>query len=522
MDSGGRKGLERRYNAIGLSSIAAFANVSGRVNGGCKDVYFIRACGVNSSYISDIGEMDRLLTKTEEAGRGVYARALSLPVLSDIDEVARCSAFYERWLEGGRGNLETKAVLSHSDVSEPAGAALSETLEIYRKNNPNANPSMEKSFAVKLLYWLDAAGADFLDGWDIHRSMKCVFHNIQKEQEFYFCYMLTCLGIDVLLLQSKHDIDKKCAGLPCLGTIELGAFGDVNINGYDKNKYKGGQNTQDSVIPQGVTPNQGGRRIVVDVTHPTRGKNVAAQNANPQNASMRNTDTQNTNPQNAGMQGVDMRNIPTQNNNTGVQNNIQTQRNSTHNRELDFEELARLASSVVMIAVHDRNGNVAGTGSGIMIGQKGYILTNSHVAFSGLSYSVRIEDDDTVYKTDEIIKYNQLLDLAIIRIQRTLKPLTIYKGEKPLVRGQKVVAIGSPLGLFNSVSDGIIAGFRKIDDVDMIQFTAPISHGSSGGAVLNMFGEVIGISTAGFDDGQNINLAVGYEFINSFIRGFTT
>ena len=46
-------------------------------------------------------------------------------------------------------------------------------------------------------------------------------------------------------------------------------------------------------------------------------------------------------------------------------------------------------------------------------------------------------------------------------------------------------SIGSPLGLFNSVSNGIISGFRKLDGVDMIQFTAPISHGSSGGAVLN-------------------------------------
>ena len=82
-----------------------------------------------------------------------------------------------------------------------------------------------------------------------------------------------------------------------------------------------------------------------------------------------------------------------------------------------------------------------------------------------------------------------------------------------------MVAIGSPLGLFNSISDGIIAGFRTIDRVDMIQFTAPISHGSSGGAVLNMYGEVIGISTAGFDDGQNINLAMGYECIRMFAKG---
>ena len=54
----------------------------------------------------------------------------------------------------------------------------------------------------------------------------------------------------------------------------------------------------------------------------------------------------------------------------------------------------------------------------------------------------------------------------------------------------------------------------------MIQFTAPISNGSSGGAVLNMYGEVIGVTTSGYDEGQNINLAVGYEFINTFVRGF--
>ena len=53
----------------------------------------------------------------------------------------------------------------------------------------------------------------------------------------------------------------------------------------------------------------------------------------------------------------------------------------------------------------------------------------------------------------------------------------------------------------------------------MIQFTAPISQGSSGGAILNMNGEVIGISTAGFDAGQNLNLAVSYEYINAFLMG---
>ena len=135
---------------------------------------------------------------------------------------------------------------------------------------------------------------------------------------------------------------------------------------------------------------------------------------------------------------------------------------------------------------------------------------------------MRIENDEQVYITSEVVKYHSVLDLAIIRIERTLTPLPIYRGSKKLVRGQKVVAIGSPLGLFNSVSDGIISGFRNIRDVEMIQFTAPVSHGSSGGALLNMQGQVIGISTAGIDSGQNINLAVGYESILMFAQSFIT
>lgn len=221
--------------------------------------------------------------------------------------------------------------------------------------------------------------------------------------------------------------------------------------------------------------------------------------------------------------------IPNQNSapdQAGVQNqNVMRNQNQVQNRggaraEMSFEQLAQLASSVVMIMVHDKKGEQFASGSGIMIGRKGYILTNNHVLSEGSFFTVRMENDDQCYRADQIIKYNQLLDLAVIRIDRELVPLPIYKGPQKLVRGQKVVAIGSPLGLFNSVSDGIIAGFRVLDDVDMIQFTAPTSPGSSGGAVLNMYGEVIGISTAGAPGAQGINWAVGYEFINLFTQGF--
>ena len=131
-----------------------------------------------------------------------------------------------------------------------------------------------------------------------------------------------------------------------------------------------------------------------------------------------------------------------------------------------------------------------------------------------------MEEETDVFYTNELIKYHQDYDLAILRMEKHRKPIPISRGVKKLVRGQKVVAIGSPLGLFNSVSNGIISGFRDMETVSMIQFTAPVSHGSSGGALLDMYGDLIGIITAGFDDGQNLNLAVDYQTIFQFARSF--
>ncbi|MCI8326266.1 MAG: serine protease [Lachnospiraceae bacterium] len=276
-------------------------------------------------------------------------------------------------------------------------------------------------------------------------------------------------GVDVLLLQTETDIEEELEKRNLSAKFVLGGFQKISIPKYSPEIYKE-------------------EKAVSNVTR-QRSPVTLDMNTVRKRPSARKTQ------------------------------NMQTRETKGH--EMEFEELAQLASSIVMITIHDHRGEAIGSGSGIMIGRDGYILTNNHVAAGGKFYSVRIEDDDLIYKTDEVIKYNPVLDLAVIRIDRRLNPLSVYRGEKRLVRGQKVVAIGSPLGLFNSVSDGIISGFRRIDDVDMIQFTAPTSHGSSGGAVLNMMGEVIGISTAGIDNGQNLNLAVGYENIWGFIKGFT-
>ena len=449
-----------RYNVMNISSVEGFCNIRGGLNNGCKDVYFVRFVGADADLIA---KADRLLSD----GR-LYNRVTALPRLASADDADYYSNCLRVWKNSGCSRAETK-LSRDSSLSETLASALSKTLEVFGNVKQGTSGSMTDNFAVKLLYWFDNVVPEFRNGYDGKETVKICSDNITKLHDYLFFYMLTLCGFDVLLFQTREDIGTELENLAVSAKFILGAFTNEAVPEYSPVRAV----QQESVPAQ----KQENRAENVCVAIPRRADRIPV-------ASFVNS--------------------------ASVQNNTA--------REKSMEELAGLASSVVMIAIHNSRGDVIGTGSGIMISEKGYILTNNHVARGGSFYSVRIEDDDEVYRTDEIIKYNPVIDLAVIRIDRHLKPIPIYSGKKP-VRGQKVVAIGSPLGLFNSVSDGIISGFRLIDNIEMIQFTAPISHGSSGGAILNMNGEVIGISTAGFDAGQNLNLAVSYEYINTFLMG---
>lgn len=485
--------LTVRYNSMDIDSTETFINIKGGLNKGCKDVYFVRMVGVNSDYIKNIEQMDCILTGRMCAGQGKYIRLCGLPKLLNPEEVAYYTGCYEEWKRNNGSKCLLKFNQGDERLTGILGEACRKVCMEFRNNTQNVNDSIEKNFVIKILYWMDTLGVLLSGEWNERFSCKVVLSGISKKQEYLFCYFLTLLGIDVMLLLPEKDMEE----IPSLDKLSkkvvLGNVNPVLIPAYDSTKHNNAciKPDAESNASEPRMPRISIQDIRRERVHSTTAKNIQRQQ-----------------PESAFQQRTEKRAGKTVISDTGIR------------RELEFEELALLASSVVMIAVRNKKGDVISTGSGIMVGRAGYILTNSHVACGGTAYSIRIEDDEQIYETNEVIKYNQVLDLAVIRINRTLKPLPVYSGRKDLVRGQKVVAIGSPLGLFNSVSNGIISGFRRIDDVDMIQFTAPISHGSSGGAVLNMFGEVIGISTAGIDDGQNINLAVGYQYINNFIRGF--
>ncbi|MDE7058575.1 MAG: S1C family serine protease [Lachnospiraceae bacterium] len=458
--------FKTRYNVMNVSSFHAFTNIKGGVNGNCKDVYFVRMTGLHPTYTEEVRQMDTTLSERMAKGECRYTRINALPRLVSVEDVAYYAGCYDNWQASGKKAIQIHLTENNGDLEEVLGQACIKTAALFAQATPHVNDSIIKNFITKLLFWLDQTSEGLLKDWNPKRSLKLAAANLSKKQEYLYAYLLTQMGIDVLLLQYQSDIDASLEQMKLSAKVELGSFGTCTLPEFDPKKR-----------PEEKTE----AKKVVITTRPQKPSGSPSPAPLPGRR-----------PQPAGHA----------------------------RRELEFEELARLASSVVMITVHDPKGEVLGTGSGIMVGKEGYILTNHHVASGGRYYSVRIEDDETIYKTDEVIKYNSVLDLSVIRIDRRLSPIPIYQGGKALVRGQKVVAIGSPLGLFNSVSDGIISGFRVVDNVDMIQFTAPTSHGSSGGALLNMYGEVIGISTAGFDNAQNINLAVGYEAISQFIKGF--
>ena len=476
--------IKFRHNVIKINSFSSFINLKGGINENCRDVSFVRALGTNENLAGDVLWMDEVLTEHMAHGRLRYKRLVQLPPLLSSPEVDLYACCYLNWLSSGKSQMETRRLDRNENLKKTLGNACREVLKYYRTGK-QVSETMEKNLLVKLLYWFDDVMGDFLNELDEGSCTKIVAENIKREQEYLFFYLLTLVGADVLLIQTKEDVAARPELLSLSQKLILGAYGTSMIPAPNVHSQRTERTaasfTTEERTPVGVQPQQ---RI---------GGAVQGQHSEKEMVKVH---------------------LPRR-----EQKRV-SQEPLTPGGEKGFEELARLASSVVMISVHDRAGTVIATGSGIMIGKDGYILTNHHVVAGGCCYSVRIEDDETIYDTDEIIKYHNVLDLAILRINRRLEPIPVYKGKEKLVRGQKVVAIGSPLGLFNSVSDGIISGFRSIDGVNMIQFTAPTSHGSSGGAVLNMQGQVIGISTAGIDHGQNLNLAMGYECIGDFIRGF--
>jgi S1-C subfamily serine protease len=176
-------------------------------------------------------------------------------------------------------------------------------------------------------------------------------------------------------------------------------------------------------------------------------------------------------------------------------------------------EIAQQAfPSVVILVLEDTNGQPISLGSGFFVA-KGVIATNLHVIEGAATGYAKIVGTKTKYKVAGIVASDGIRDLALLAIQDSkAPPLPLERSWQPAV-GDEVYAIGNPLGLEGTFSQGIISGVRRVGSDSILQITAPISPGSSGGPVLDSQGKVIGVAVATFKAGQGLNFAIPVSYL---------
>lgn len=168
------------------------------------------------------------------------------------------------------------------------------------------------------------------------------------------------------------------------------------------------------------------------------------------------------------------------------------------------------ANSVLYLEVYDDADNVVATASGFVIEEGTTLITNYHVIDGAHHIIAYTADGEASVEVHTVLVYDETADLAILECAENIgvQPLILGNSDE-VEQGDEVYAVGYPLGLANTLSDGIVSS-RYLDEneIDILQITAAISSGSSGGALFNKDGLVVGVICASYIGGQNMNIAI--------------
>ena len=181
----------------------------------------------------------------------------------------------------------------------------------------------------------------------------------------------------------------------------------------------------------------------------------------------------------------------------------------------DLSTLVReIQPAVVTVITYDINRRVSGFGSGFFSDPNGHVITNLHVVDGAYDAEVRLHNG-TVLAVQAVAAEDPMTDLVRLRVERPVKdPKWIAVAANPPRIAETVVVVGSPMGLEKTVSEGIVSAVRKAPGLgEFFQISAPVSQGSSGGPVVNLDGELVGVVTFMAVYGQNLNFAVSAEGI---------
>jgi len=169
-----------------------------------------------------------------------------------------------------------------------------------------------------------------------------------------------------------------------------------------------------------------------------------------------------------------------------------------------------------------------GTGSGFIMSADGQIVTNAHVVEGADSVTVVLTDGRRL--RGEVVGADRVTDLAVVKINATGLPTARLGNSDTLLPGQAAIAIGNPLGLDNTVTQGIISATGRssadigvpTERINFIQTDAAINPGNSGGPLLNSAGEVIGVNTAIIQGAQGLGFAIPINTVKRISQQIAT
>ena len=184
-----------------------------------------------------------------------------------------------------------------------------------------------------------------------------------------------------------------------------------------------------------------------------------------------------------------------------------------------IKNITDIEKSVVEVIVRDEYNQKVLSGSGFYIGE-GLFITNFHIIDAGTKFEL-IDYKNNSYNVEGVVIYDEQLDVAILKTVVPIKlDLLSFGTIDEMRKGEEIFTIGNPLGLKNSLTSGVISGIREINNKKIIQISAPITGGSSGGLLFNSEGKVIGINTSGYTN-TNINFSLPIDYAIDWIQQLT-
>lgn len=183
----------------------------------------------------------------------------------------------------------------------------------------------------------------------------------------------------------------------------------------------------------------------------------------------------------------------------------------------------KAANAVFYLETFDEDGTPVGNASGFFIGADGTAVTNYHAVIDTAAARITTRDGE-VYPVTHILYGSTADDVIVMRVSKTAESGSTVSafsylelGDRSFVRvGDPVYSLGAPMGLADTFASGIVSSLhRVIGGRSYFQTSAPISSGSSGGPLLNAFGKVVGITSASYADGQNLNLVTPVSVIST-------